>query len=79
METVTIELRPAERSDVVVGSDINKTLIFWLKSEQTGEFDGPYSVFGKITNRNELTFKSEFRLWYDAGMVWVRKFEIEKD
>lgn len=79
METVTIELRQAKRSDIVVGLDLNKTLIFWLKSEKTGEFDGPYSVFGKITNRNELTFKSEFRVWYDAGMVWVRKSEFEED
>lgn len=70
---VTIELRPATAQDCSAGKQINQSLIFWLKSQLTGEFDGPYTVFAKMGNTCELEFKEQFRAWYNADMVYVRK------
>lgn len=65
--TVQINLRPAAKSDFKneFGVWLYGTF-FWLKSQHTGEFEGPYLF-------DETRDITEFIDWYGARMVWVRK------
>lgn len=78
--TVTIELRKAERRDVTNGSEINRNLVFWVKSAYTGEFDGPYTVSGHlaISDVHAERWLLDFKKWFLEGMIWIRKTEFDK-
>lgn len=64
---IEITLRLATRTDFKNPSGVwLYGTFFWLKSQHTGEFEGPYLFY---QGRN----LQEFIEWYKGGMIWVRK------
>ena len=67
---IKIALQPATRDDFINGSLPMFGELFYLKSQQSGEFMGPYHL--KTDKYNLDQFKNHL----EAGMVWREKNRI---
>tara|TARA_R110000850_G_scaffold274786_2_gene412771 strand:- start:2639 stop:2908 length:270 start_codon:yes stop_codon:yes gene_type:complete len=62
---VVIPIRPARAHELVGHMNAPREgLMYFLKSINTGAFDGPYFITDSLN-------RDEFRTWYQNGMIYV--------
>lgn len=67
---IKIALQPATRDDFINGTRVLFEELFYLKSQQSGTFSGPYHI---KTDKYQL---DQFKNHLEAGMVWREKNRI---
>jgi len=69
-EFIQIELEKASREDFILNDKPAFGSVFYLKSAQTGDFDGPYLL------KNDKHRLDSFKCWLNADMVYIQKRRI---
>jgi len=67
---IKIALQPATRDDFIAGTRPLFGELYYLKSQQSGVFTGPYRL------KNTEYDLDQFKNYLQAGMVWRQKNRI---